>query len=85
MSDNPDKFKLGDRVRLSALGKARSPRIKSKAGRIISIPKSLTGRATIEVLFDGNKRGTRMHCSYLERDAGDSAHTDLAPRESGNS
>lgn len=58
---------LGDRVRLSELGISRSPKTKARTGVIVALP-WLTGSAILSVLFDGNKRPTRLHCSYLELD-----------------
>ena len=60
------ELKLGDRVRLSELGVSRSPKIKVHTG-IVAVP-CLAGSAIISVLFDGNKRPTRVHCSYVELD-----------------
>jgi hypothetical protein len=60
------ELKLGDRVRLSELGVFRSPKIKVHTG-VVALP-PLTGSASISILFDGNKRPTRIHCSYVELD-----------------
>ena len=62
------ELKLGDRVRLSELGVSRSPKIKVHTG-VVTLP-PLTGSASISILFDGNKRPTRIHCSYVELDDG---------------
>jgi hypothetical protein len=62
-------FLVGDRVRLSELGIARSPKIKARSGVVVALPR-LNGNA-IGVLFDGNKTVTTLHRSYLElEDAG---------------
>jgi hypothetical protein len=61
-------FQLGDRVRLSELGRSRAPRSQGKVGRIVKIPKSRSGLRIFEVLFDGNKLPTRLHRSYIERE-----------------
>ena len=58
---------LGDRVRLSKLGVSRMPRARVRTGVVVALPKHKTG-ATIHVLFDGNKRATRVHRSYIEPD-----------------
>ena len=60
------ELKPGDRVRLNELGVSRSPKIKVHTG-VVALPR-LTGSAIISVLFDGNKRPTRVHCSYVELD-----------------
>jgi hypothetical protein len=61
------ELKLGDRVRLSELGASRCPKIKVHTG-VVALP-PLTGSASIGIVFDGNKRPTRLHCSYVELDA----------------
>jgi len=60
------ELELGDRVRLSKLGVSRSPRTRVRTGVVVALPKYETGGATIGVLFDGNKRATRVHRSYIE-------------------
>jgi ribosomal protein L21E len=56
-------FSLGDRVRISALGATRSPRLAGKTGTVV-------GRSifvsSVAVLLDGNKSPTTIHGSYLE-------------------
>jgi hypothetical protein len=55
----------GDRVRLNELGASRSPKIRVRTGTLVT----LSSRSTsVAVLFDGNKRPTPIHRSYLERD-----------------
>jgi len=56
----------GDRVHLNKLGISRSPKTKVRNG-VVVMP-VLAGSATISILFDGNKRSTRVHCSYVELD-----------------
>jgi hypothetical protein len=60
------ELKPGDRVRLSKLGVSRSPKIKVHTGVVVLPP--LIGSASISILFDGNKRPTKVHCSYVELD-----------------
>jgi len=62
------ELELGDRVRLNALGISRSPRARVFTGVVVALPRHERGGATIGVLFDGNKRATRVHRSYLELD-----------------
>ena len=54
-------FSIGDRVALSQLGRARSPKMRSRVGTVVGV----AGRR-LHVLFDGNKSFSRMHESYLE-------------------
>ena len=57
-------LELGDRVRLNKLGVSRSPRTRVRTGVVVALPKH--GGATFGVLFDGHKRVTRVHRSYVE-------------------
>lgn len=67
-SDDPlPEFQVGDRVRLSELGKSRTPRTKSR-GTVVRIPGWTAAQGSVQVLFDGNKEPTKMHRSYLEID-----------------
>jgi hypothetical protein len=56
-------FSIGDRVRISALGKVRCPRLAGKTGTVV-------GRSiyinSVAVLFDGNKSSSTIHGDYLE-------------------
>ena len=56
-------FSLSDRVRLSALGKRRCPRLAGKTGTVV-------GRSiyvnSVAVLFDGNKVPRTIHGAYLQ-------------------
>ena len=57
------QFKIGERVKLSALGRVRSPRLKPPHnGRIIS----RSGPTTYRVLFDGRKNPLTVNGDYLE-------------------
>ena len=60
------ELELGYRVRLSELGTSRCPRTRILSGVVVALPRY--GGATIGVLFDGNKRRTRHHRSYVELD-----------------
>lgn len=59
-----NSFASGDRVKLSTLGIARSPKLKSFAGIIIG----KTRGDGYYVLLDSNRTPTTLHRSYLERD-----------------
>jgi hypothetical protein len=56
-------FSLGDRVRLSALGAIRCPRLAGRTGTVV-------GRSiyvnSVAVLLDGNKSPGTIHGAYLE-------------------
>jgi len=57
------EFSLGDRVKMSALGAKRCPRLAGKSGTVV-------GRSvyvnSVAVLFDGNKSPGTIHSAYLE-------------------
>lgn len=59
-----EEFRVGQRVRLSELGIARSPKAIARTGTITGLPAA----TTLDVLFDGNKRPTKLHRSYVELD-----------------
>ena len=60
-------FRVGDRVRLSELGKSRAPRTRIQTGTVVKLPNSKSGGRTIGVLFDGNMLPTRLHRTYIEK------------------
>lgn len=62
VDDDDPEFEIGDRVRLSALGKQRSPRTPDRTGKILAIFGS-----TYKVLMDGKVMPVRLHGSYLEK------------------
>jgi hypothetical protein len=64
----PVELKPGDRVRLNELGASRSPKIKVQAGTVVALSSHKSRSASLSILFDGNKRPTKVHRSYLERD-----------------
>ena len=57
------RFSLGDRVRLSALGAVRCPRLAGKIGTVV-------GRSvyvnSVVVILDGTKSRRTIHSAYLE-------------------
>ena len=63
MRDRDTELKPGERVRLSALGRERSPRIKNHTGIILAKTRR---RDVVYVLLDGNKRPSTLHKSYIE-------------------
>jgi len=62
------EFKLGDRVRLNELGISRSPKIRARNGVVVACFSRGSRSASLSILFDGNKRPTRVHTSYVELD-----------------
>jgi len=56
----------GARIRLSALGKTRCPRIKVHTGVVI---RTTDGSDAVRVLLDGRNAPVTIHSSYLELEA----------------
>lgn len=61
-SDEEPELKVGDRVRLSAIGLERNPRMNSNCGIVVGV--TGTGNA-YRVLFDNKKLAILMHKSYI--------------------
>jgi len=59
-------FRPGDRVKLSELGEARSPRKLSKTGTIQRTKHHKSGSGGVLVLFDGMKEPCKIHRTYIE-------------------
>lgn len=57
------EFKIGDRVVLTALGRERSPKLKSTTGVILG---KSPGTEAYRVLFDGRTTPLLVHQSYIE-------------------
>jgi len=62
---HPVKFEVGDRVRLSALGKGRMMRKVERRGRVVGFGAT---DSVIRVQFDEFIQPVSLHCSYIERD-----------------
>jgi hypothetical protein len=62
MDYDDTEFSPGQRIRLSALGRARSPRIKVHTGVIVGEP---LGRG-VRIILDGSKTPMKLHKSYIE-------------------
>jgi hypothetical protein len=62
------EIKLDDRVRLNELGISRSPKIRTRKGVVVALSNCGSRSAALSILFDGNKRPTRVHTSYVELD-----------------
>jgi hypothetical protein len=60
--DNSE-LKPGMRIRLSALGKARSPRMKVHTGVIVG---KTYGSEGVRIILDGSKTPITLHESYIE-------------------
>jgi len=58
-------FQVGDRVRLSELGRARFPARRTDLGTV-NAEKRKTDGNSVRVLFDGSKSALRLHESLLE-------------------
>lgn len=67
------ELQLGDRVRLTELGIARSPRTTTRSGVVVALPRPKYCSGTVGVLLDGNQRPTSMHRSYVELDIGEAS------------
>jgi hypothetical protein len=61
--DPHEKFKVGARIRLSAMGRARSRRITVQTGVIIGTPHRTDA---LRILMDGKKQPITLHISYVE-------------------
>src|SRR5215216_1795725 len=66
-------FEIGDRVCLSKLGESRIRKPRSKAGKVVGFGFS---EARVRVLFDGLRRPTTLHHSYLNKQQDLARHTD---------
>jgi hypothetical protein len=62
------ELKPGDRVRLNELGASRSPKIRVRTGTVVALSSHKSRSASLGILFDGNKRPTKVHQSYVELD-----------------
>ena len=65
MSAEEEYFRIGDRVRLSELGKQRMPRNRATTAKVVGYGRSDT---RIRIVFDGSSYPVSIHVSYLERD-----------------
>jgi ribosomal protein L21E len=57
-------FKVGDRVKMSALGSDRSPQLSGKVGTVIGVRRN---SSSVFIRFDGNKTPTTIHRDYVDR------------------
>jgi hypothetical protein len=56
------KIAVGTRIKMSALGTVRCPRLARKIGTVVGMSHYNTG---VTVLFDGNKTSTCLHRDYI--------------------
>ena len=61
---NAQEFRVGQRDRMSELGIARSLKSTARFGTVVGLP----APSSVDILFDGNKRPTKLHRSYVEVD-----------------
>jgi hypothetical protein len=59
-------FRLGDRVRLSEIGKKHYPRTPNRCGTVVAVGGRMSSGRILTVLFDGNTTPTRLYRSYVE-------------------
>ena len=59
------RFQVGDRVRLSELGRTRFPARQSELGTIAAERRKSDGDS-VRVLFDGSKSAARLHEAFIE-------------------
>lgn len=65
MSAEEVYFRIGDRVRLSELGKKRMTRNRATTAKVVGYGRTDT---RVRILFDGSSYPVSIHVSYLERD-----------------
>jgi len=65
MSAEQDGFRIGDKVRLSELGKARMPRNRATTAKVVGYGRTDT---RVRIVFDGSAYPISIHVSYLEWD-----------------
>jgi hypothetical protein len=64
MGDHDDsELKPGTRIQLSALGRARSPRMKVHTGVVVG---KTYGSEGVRIIMDGSKTPITLHESYIE-------------------
>jgi hypothetical protein len=59
------QFQVGDRVRLTKLGRSRFPARQTALGTVV-VNNGRIGGDSIRVLFDGSKNAVRLHDSFIE-------------------
>ena len=60
------EYTVGVRVKLSALGKERCPRLSNKTGTLVG--RGIYANSMV-VVFDGNRTSSTIHVTYLEDEA----------------
>ena len=59
------RFKIGDRVRLSRLGKQRTRKLAMEIGTVVGVVSS-RNIGSVRILFDGLKTAQSLHRTYIE-------------------
>ena len=67
-SNDVDRDQVGRSSALNELGISRSPKIRARNGVVVALFSRGSRSASLAILFDGNKRPTRVHTSYVELD-----------------
>lgn len=65
MSSEEECLRIGDRVRLSELGKQRMTRNKATTAKVVGFGRT---DSRVRIIFDGSSYPVSIHISYLERD-----------------
>lgn len=65
MSSEEEYFRVGDRVRLSELGRKRMTRNKATTAKVVGFGRT---DSRVRIIFDGSSYPVSIHVSYLERD-----------------
>jgi len=60
----PHQFQVGDRVRLSELGRSRTRKDLGPTGTVADMGRAATN--SVRVLFDGSRRTVSLHYTYIE-------------------
>jgi hypothetical protein len=61
VTDAQTEFRIGERIKMSPLGAARS--LARKAGKVFGFTRY---QSRVTVIFDGNKSSTAIHIDYIE-------------------
>jgi hypothetical protein len=73
MDHDDTGFWPGQRIHLSALGRARSPRMKVHTGVIVG---ETLGRG-VRIILDGSKTPMKLHKSYIEPQTDEAASANV--------
>jgi len=65
MSAEQEYYRIGDRVRLSELGRKRMTRNRATTAKVVGFGRT---DSRIRIIFDGSSYPVSIHASYLEKD-----------------